>query len=91
MDADVRGACESLDRSCRREVLRKRGNDGRLWRLLGKWRRAGVMAHGERTHPETGVVHGGASHPSSPLYSSIRCWRSGASAQDSPGCRDEAS
>jgi RNA-directed DNA polymerase len=63
VDADVRGACESLDRSCRREVLRKRGNDGRLWRLLGKWRRAGVMAHGERTHPETGVVHGGGISP----------------------------
>ena len=63
MEADVRGACESLARTCLREVLRQRGNDGRLGRLLGKWRRAGVMEHGERPHPETGVVHGGGISP----------------------------
>jgi len=85
VDADGSGSCESLDRTCLRAVLRKRGNDGSLWRLMGKWLRAGVMEHGEFTHPETGVVQGGASHPSSPIYSSIMCWMSGASAQDSPG------
>ena len=30
---------------------------------MGKWLRAGVMEHGELTHPETGVVHGEVSSP----------------------------
>jgi retron-type reverse transcriptase len=63
VEADVRGYCESMDRTCRREVLRQRGNDGSLWRLIGKWLRAGVMEHGELPPPETGVVHGGVISP----------------------------
>jgi RNA-directed DNA polymerase len=63
VDADGSGSCESLDRTCLRAVLRKRGNDGSLWRLMGKWLRAGVMEHGELTHPETGVVQGGGLSP----------------------------
>jgi RNA-directed DNA polymerase len=63
VDADVRGAFASMDRTRRREVLRQRVNDGSLGRLLGKWRRAGVLAHGVLTHPETGVVQGGVLSP----------------------------
>jgi RNA-directed DNA polymerase len=63
VEADVRGYFESMDRTCRREVLRQRGNDGSLWRLIGKWLRAGVMEHGELPPPETGVVHGGVISP----------------------------
>jgi hypothetical protein len=56
VEADVRGYCDSIDRTRLHEVLRKRVNDGRLWRLIGKWLRAGVMDHGVLTPPETGVV-----------------------------------
>jgi RNA-directed DNA polymerase len=63
VDADVSGYVDSIDRTRRREVLRQRVNDGRIWRLIGKWRRAGVMDHGVLTHPETGVVQGGVISP----------------------------
>jgi group II intron reverse transcriptase/maturase len=62
-DADVSGYFDSIDRTCLREVLRKRVNDGSILRLIGKWLRAGVMEHGELTHPETGVVQGGVISP----------------------------
>ena len=63
VDADVSGYFDSIDRTCLREVLRKRVNDGSILRLIGKWLRAGVMEHGELTHPETGVVQGGVISP----------------------------
>jgi group II intron reverse transcriptase/maturase len=63
VDADVSGYFDSIDRTCLREVLRKRVNDGRILRLIGKWLRAGVMDHGVLTHPETGVVQGGVISP----------------------------
>jgi RNA-directed DNA polymerase len=63
VDADVRGDFDSIDRTCLREVLRQRVNAGRIWRLIGKWLRAGVMENGVLYHPETGVVQGGVSSP----------------------------
>ena len=63
VEADVSGYFDSIDRTCLREVLRKRVNDGSILRLIGKWLRAGVMEHGELTHPETGVVQGGVISP----------------------------
>ena len=63
VEAAVRGACESLDRTRRREGRRQRGKDGRGWRLMGKWLRAGVREEGVLTHPETGVVPGGGISP----------------------------
>jgi RNA-directed DNA polymerase len=63
VDADGSGDFDSIDRSCLREVLRKRVNEGRILRLIGKWLRAGVMEHGELTHPEAGVVQGGVLSP----------------------------
>ena len=44
-------------------MRRKRGNAGRIVRLIGKWRHAGVRAEGVLTHPETGVVPGGVIAP----------------------------
>jgi RNA-directed DNA polymerase len=63
VEAEVRGYCDSIDRTQLREVLRKRGNDGRLIRLIGKWLRVGVRADGGRHHPESGVVQGGVRSP----------------------------
>ena len=63
VDADVRGYCDSIDRTRRREVLRQRVNDGSILRRMGKWLRAGVMEDEVLRHPETGVVQGGVIAP----------------------------
>jgi len=63
VEAEVSGYCDRLDRTRRREVWRQRVNDGRMLRLIGKWRRAGGVQQGPLTHPETGVVQGGGSSP----------------------------
>jgi group II intron reverse transcriptase/maturase len=63
VDADVSGYFDSIDRTRLREGLRKRVNDGRILRLIGKWLRAGVMEDGVLSHPETGVVQGGTISP----------------------------
>jgi group II intron reverse transcriptase/maturase len=63
VEADVSGACDSIDSTRLREVLRQRGHDGRIRRLMGKWLRAGVRDQGALTHPETGVVPGGVIAP----------------------------
>jgi group II intron reverse transcriptase/maturase len=63
VDADVSGYFDSIDRTRLHEVLRRRVNDGRIMRLIGKWLRAGVMEDGMLHHPETGVVQGGVISP----------------------------
>ena len=63
VEADSSGYFDSMDRTRLREVLRTRVNDGGLWRLIGKWRRAGVMEEGVLSHPETGVGQGGVIAP----------------------------
>jgi RNA-directed DNA polymerase len=63
VDAEVSGYFDSIDRTRLRAGLRKRVNDGRVLRLIGKWLRAGVMEEGALTHPETGVVQGGVISP----------------------------
>jgi group II intron reverse transcriptase/maturase len=63
VDAEVSGDFDSIDRTRLREVRRQRGKDGRMLRLLGKGRRAGVMERGALTQPETGGVQGGVSAP----------------------------
>ena len=68
VEADVRGDCDRIERTQLRAVLRQRVNAGRIGRLLGPWRRAGVMAEGGVSSPETGVVHGG---PSSPVLATL--------------------
>ena len=88
--AEVRGDFESIDRPCRREVRRPRSNEGGRGHLMGKWVRAGVRDHGERTHPATGVVPGGGLAPVRAqlgLHQVLEAW----CARDSPGCRDAAS
>jgi group II intron reverse transcriptase/maturase len=63
VDADVSGYFDGIDRTRLRDVLRQRVNDGRIWRLIGKWLRAGVMEAGVLHHPDTGVVQGGTISP----------------------------
>jgi RNA-directed DNA polymerase len=63
VDADVSGYFDSIDKTRLQEVLRKRVNDGRIKRLIGKWLRAGVMEEGGLMHPETGVPQGGTVSP----------------------------
>jgi RNA-directed DNA polymerase len=63
VDADVRGDFDRIDRTRLREGLRMRVNDGRILRLLGKWRRAGVMEEGVLPQAATGVVQGGVRSP----------------------------
>jgi len=63
VDAEVRGYFDRLASTRWREGLRKRINEGSMLRLIGKGRRAGVIAQGALTHPETGVVQGGVLSP----------------------------
>jgi RNA-directed DNA polymerase len=61
--AAVRGDGDRIDSTGWREVLRQRVHAGRMRRLLGPWRRAGVMDQGPLTPPETGGVPGGVLSP----------------------------
>ena len=63
VEADVRGDFDSIDKTWLRDMVRKRVNDGSVWRLIGKWLHAGVMEDGVLTHPETGVPQGGVLAP----------------------------
>jgi RNA-directed DNA polymerase len=58
-DAESRGDFDRLDRTQRQAIVRRRVKEGSRRRLIGQWRRAGVMEDGVRTHPETGVGPGG--------------------------------
>ena len=62
-DAEVSGDFDSREKTWLRDMLRTRVNDGRLVRLIGKWRHAGGMEEGVWTHPETGVPPGGVLSP----------------------------
>jgi RNA-directed DNA polymerase len=63
VEAEGSGYFDSINRTRWQEVLRQRVNDGSIRRLIGKWRRAGVMEEGVLTHPEPGVVQGGVRAP----------------------------
>jgi retron-type reverse transcriptase len=63
VDAEISGYFESRDRTQRQAILRRRVNEGRRRRLMGKWRRAGVMEDGVLSPPESGVVQGGVISP----------------------------
>ena len=91
VDADVSGYFDSIDRTRLREVLRKRVNDGRILRLIGKWLRAGVMEQGALTHPETGVAKAVSSPPCWQISSSIMSSMHGLNVRYGHGCRADAS
>jgi RNA-directed DNA polymerase len=63
VDADVSGFFDTIDRSCLREMLKQRVNDGGILRLIGKWLNAGVLEGGELTYPDQGTPQGGVASP----------------------------
>ena len=63
VEAEVRGYFDRLDKTRLRDSLRKRVNEGRIRRRIGKWLRAGGMEAGVLTSPETGVPQGGVVAP----------------------------
>jgi len=63
VEADVSGYFDNIARPRLREGLRQRVNEGRIMRLIGKWRRAGVREDGVLEPPEAGVVQGGVISP----------------------------
>lgn len=63
MDADSSGFFDRSDHGRLRDVLRQRVQDGSIWRLSGKWLKAGVSEDGDLTYPEAGSPQGGVSTP----------------------------
>jgi RNA-directed DNA polymerase len=61
VDADVSGGFDRLDHGLFQDAMRKRVNDGDLWRLIGKWLHAGVLEGEPVTYPEKGTPQGGVS------------------------------
>lgn len=58
-EADIRAYFDRVNHDWLRRMLRQRIADPVLLRLIDKWLRAGVMAHGLKRHTESGVPQGG--------------------------------
>jgi RNA-directed DNA polymerase len=58
VDADGGGCFDNLAHGLLREVMRKRVQDGRLWRLSGKWLHGGVLGGASLTYAERGTPPG---------------------------------
>ena len=63
VDADVRGCCDHVDWSHRRECIQQRVSAGGIRRLVGTWRHAGVLEAGALRHPDKGTPQGGGISP----------------------------
>ena len=63
LEVDIRSFFDTLAHGQLRAILRKRGHDGVLLRLIGKWLHAGVREDGEVTYPDAGPPQGGVSSP----------------------------
>jgi RNA-directed DNA polymerase len=63
VDAEVSGCFDHLDWGHLRECIQQRGSDGGIWRRLGKWLQAGVLASGALTSPDKGAPQGGVLSP----------------------------
>lgn len=63
LDADLRAAFTSLDRSHLERFVEHRIADRRITRLIGKWLRAGVIEQGGSWAPEQGVGQGTSISP----------------------------
>jgi len=63
VSADIVGLFDNIDRKLLRETMRLRVNDGGIFRLIGKWLKAGVAEGGEIVYPEKGTPQGGVISP----------------------------
>jgi hypothetical protein len=63
VEAEVRGDCDSRDRTRLRAVRRQRVKEGRSMRRIGTWLRAGGRAAGVLPPPAAGVPQGGVVSP----------------------------
>jgi len=63
IDADIKGFFDNINHEHLREFIRKRVNDGRIIRLIGKWLNAGVLDGKELSYPEAGTPQGGVISP----------------------------
>ncbi len=68
IDADVSKFFDAMPHDWMREILRKRVNDGRIIRFIGKWLNADVVEKDNIHHPSCGSPQGGVI---SPLIASI--------------------
>jgi len=68
VSADITGLFDNIEHGLLRVLIKRRVNDGRLLRLIGKWLNAGVMEGGAVHYPELGTPQGGVI---SPLLSNI--------------------
>jgi RNA-directed DNA polymerase len=62
-DAAVRGCCARVAHGLLQDGMRKRVNDGGLWRRLGQGRHAGGREGAQVTSPEKGTPQGGVISP----------------------------
>ena len=63
MDADVSGFFDNIHHGHLREFIRRRVNDGKVIRMIGKWLNAGVMEDAQGWYPEKGTPQGGVISP----------------------------
>ena len=67
VEAEVRGCFESLAHGRLRALIRRRGKAGRILRLIGKWRNAGVVDGDALSSPDHGTPQGGTLTPPTKL------------------------
>ncbi len=63
LDADIREFFDTLSHDWLVEFVQHRIADKRIWRLIRKWLKAGVLEEGIRTQAEIGAVQGGSISP----------------------------
>jgi len=63
IDADVSKFFDHMRHDQIREILKKRINDGKILRLIGKWLKAGVVDEGRVQYPSCGSPQGGVISP----------------------------
>ena len=68
LEVDIERFFDTLDHGQLREIVQRRGRDGVVLRLIGKWLHAGVMEAGNLSYPTAGTPQGGVI---SPLLSNI--------------------
>lgn len=63
VSADISGLFDNIDHGHLRDMIKRKMNDGRILRLIGKWLNAGVMDASQVTYPDKGTPQGGVISP----------------------------